>query len=178
MRASTSRYLSGRLVAIVFGLCMIASAPVFAQPAPVTLKPGDPVRLAWNYDAASMTARPVQFRLYVDGVVSVNFKSTDLVSTTAAGVMTFTTNAGIVASWTQAQIGTHLYEVTAYDSEGESTTRASLSIEVKYGTPPPGPTGLRPYTVQGQIGADGTITLVLTPQGSTVAAANVIVKGS
>lgn len=152
------------LIAASLIAVLALSAVASAQTTPVPVKPGDPIRLSWNYDAAAMSARPVQFRLYIDGVVAVNFKAADLASTTdQSGAMTFVTNAGVVAAWTQAQIGAHLYELTAYDGEGESTPRAGLPIAVKFGTPPPGPTGFRPYTVQGQVGADGSITLVFTP---------------
>lgn len=153
---------------VIFSLLLLIACcvPAFAQAAPapsVTVKPGEAIRLAWNYPAADLTVRPVQFRLYVDGVVSLNFKSSDIASTTdAAGQVTFTTNAGVVPSWTAAQRGTHLYELAAYDTEGESA-KSGLSIGVGFGTPPNPPLQLRPYTVTGSVSANGEITLLLTP---------------
>jgi hypothetical protein len=151
-------------------LLILMATPAIAQSAPapaasVSVKPGDPIRLAWNYDAASLAARPVQFRLYIDGVVAVNFKSTDVTSSVdATGATTFTTNSGVVAAWTAQQRGTHLYELAAYDAESESA-KASLPIVVGFGVAPAPPTGLRPYTVQGTVGPNGEVTLVFTPQG-------------
>jgi hypothetical protein len=115
---------------------------------PATMEPGAPVRLAWDYETAQLTTHPVQFRLWLDGNVIKNFTSADLDSTVGATLTTFTTKAGVLPSFTIAQIGKHTLSLTAYDAIDMESDKNDLAIVVGWTSAPKPPIGLRTFTLK------------------------------
>ena len=133
------------------------------QTAPPVIAPGETGQLEWSYVVDPN--RPVKFRLWVDGVIVKNFATADLTESGTTPRI-YTTNPGVLAPFTAAQIGPHTLALTAYDASGESA-RAELAVMMGFTTPPLPPSGVKYKIVgTGTSGPDGALVLsvTLTPE--------------
>ena len=142
----------------------LMSGGINMQQPPVTMQPGDPLRVAWDYDAASITQRPsISFRYYLDDVKVKDFVASDYVMTTANGLNTYTVNAGVLPAFNQQQLGPHTLAVTAVDS-GMESAKATVAVVVGFTVPPPPPSGFRLFIPKIAVNfTTGEVKVILVP---------------
>lgn len=131
---------------------------------PTNIEPGQSVRLAWFYPNVDLTNHPVKFRLYLDGIVVKNFVAADLETIAGTTDTEFRTKAGVLPSFTTAQVGKHTWSLTAYDDIGLESGKTDLAITVGWTTAPKPPSGFKLFTpIVAMDPLTGEVRIVLVP---------------
>jgi len=144
---------------------LVAGAPSvlsFALQSTATIEPGKPYQHEWAHSGE----KDPFFRLKEDGKLVRDFTAAELTITAGpSGERVYTTNPGVMAPYTSAQVGTHNYTLHAVVKSvtGTDLESAPLTMTVNVGWTDPPPPVLR-WNLKGTatVDAAGNLTIVLT----------------